>query len=351
MRLIQIGAGGFGRSWAELAAGATGVDLVAVVDPDPAARAWAGEALGFAPEALAATPDEAFARFEAEAALIVTPPPTHHSLALAALAAGRHVLLEKPLATSLAEAREMIAAADRASRVLMVSQNYRMRPAARAARDFVRRGALGGLVAVRVEFRRDTRALFPPGNFRYAMRHPLVLDMTIHHADLLRAITGQDVETVYARGWRVPDSPYAHDPAVVATMALAGGATVVYDGDWATRGAETSWNGDWEFIGERGRLRWTGDAADALGGVVTLEPAGEPARTLEFSASDQVVSDRPASLAAFRRAVETGAEPETAARDNIRSLAIVLACVESIERGDVVAVGGAEPCSRPPSSS
>ncbi|HEX5500388.1 MAG TPA: hypothetical protein VFX03_14210, partial [Thermomicrobiales bacterium] len=56
-------------------------------------------------------------------------------------------------------------------------------------------------------------------------------------------------------------------------------------------------------------------------------------------ASDQVVSDRPASLAAFRRAVETGAEPETAARDNIRSLAIVLACVESIERGDVVAVG------------
>ena len=168
----------------------------------------------------------------------MTPPPTHCALTLAALAAGRHVLLEKPLATSLAEAREMIAAADRAGRFVMVSQNYRMRPPVEAARQFVRSGALGALVAVKIAFRRDTRAAWPADNFRYAMRHPLVLDMTIHHADLLRSITGQEVETVYARGWRVPDSPYVHDPAVVATMTLSGGATVVYDGDWAARGSE-----------------------------------------------------------------------------------------------------------------
>ncbi|HET7092935.1 MAG TPA: Gfo/Idh/MocA family oxidoreductase, partial [Thermomicrobiales bacterium] len=200
--------------------------------------------------------------------------------------------------------------------------------------------ALGALVAVKITFRHDTGATWPADNFRYAMRHPLVLDMTIHHADLLRAVTSQEVATVYARGWRVPDSPYVHDPAVVATMTLSGGATVVYDGDWAARGSETSGNADWEFIGERGRLWWTGDPDDALRGVVTLEAAGEPAQALEFAGSDEALSDRPASLQAFRRAVETGAEPETAARDNIRSLAIVLACVESIERGDVVAVGG-----------
>jgi predicted dehydrogenase len=340
MRLMQIGVGGFGRSWAELAARAPGIELVAVVDPDPAARAWAADALGLPPEAVVATADEAFARFDAEGVSIVTPPPTHYSLTVAALAAGRHVLLEKPLATSLAEAREMIAAADRAGRFVMVSQNYRMRPPVEAARQFVRSGALGALVAVKIAFRRDTRAAWPTDNFRYAMRHPLVLDMTIHHADLLRSITGHEVDTVYARGWRVPDSPYVHDPAVIATMTLSGGATVVYDGDWAARGSETSGNADWEFIGERGRLWWTGDPDDALRGQLTLEPADEPARTLEFGGSDEALSDRPASLQAFRRAVETGVEPETAARDNIRSLAIVLACVESIERGEIVAVDG-----------
>ena len=51
--------------------------------------------------------------------------------------------------------------------------------------------------------------------------------MSIHHADLLRAITGQEVASIYARGWRVPDSPYQYDPAVAATMTLSGGATVL----------------------------------------------------------------------------------------------------------------------------
>jgi predicted dehydrogenase len=340
MRMMQFGVGGFGRGWADLAARAPGVELVAIVDPDPAARAWTANALGLGPDALFTAPDDAFARCDAEAVLIATPPPTHHAVTLAALAAGRHVLLEKPLATSLDEAREMIAAADRASRIVMVSQNYRMRPPAEAARQVVRGGALGDLVAVKIAFRSDTRATWPADNFRYAMLHPLVLDMSIHHADLLRAVTGQEIDAVYARGWRVPGSPYVYDPAVAAVMTLRGGATVVYDGDWATRGSRTSGNADWEFIGERGRLRWTGDPDDALWGDLRLELAGEPARILDLPKPPDGLSDRPASLAAFRRAVETGVEPETAARDNIRSLAIVLACVESIERGAVVAVDG-----------
>ena len=58
MRLMQIGVGGFGRSWAELATRAPGVKLVAIVDPDPAARAWAADALGLPSEAVVATADE-----------------------------------------------------------------------------------------------------------------------------------------------------------------------------------------------------------------------------------------------------------------------------------------------------
>jgi predicted dehydrogenase len=335
MRLIQVGLGGFGRSWAELTR--EEVDLVAVVDSHPAAREWATTSLGMSERSVFSTLDEALAAVDADAVLVVTPPETHHAVATAALQAGKHVLLEKPLATTLAEARDLIATAAAMERMLMVSQNYRFRPAAAAARRVIAEGTLGPLTAVRVRCLRDTRTLWPADNFRYAMRHPFVLDMSIHHADLLRAVSGQEVTSIFARGWRVPDSPYQHDPAVAATMTLADGAAVLYEGDWATREPETSWNAEWEFIGDRGRLRWTGDPADNLAGSLSLRLGNEDAHSLEIPTLP--VADRAASLAAFQQAVATGEEPETSARDNILSLAIVLGCVASLETGEVVTPG------------
>lgn len=234
MRVIQVGLGGFGRSWAEIARAAEGVELVAAIDPSPSARVWAIEALGLAEEAVFAALEAALEATAADAVFVITPPETHHAIAGLALRSGKHVLLEKPLATTIGEARDLIGVAAAMDRILMVSQNYRYRPGAVAARQAVAHGMLGNLEAVRVRCLRDTRGLWPPDNFRYRMRHPFVLDMSIHHADLLRAITGQEVVSIYARGWRVPDSPYEHDPAVAATMTLSGGATVLFEGDWAT---------------------------------------------------------------------------------------------------------------------
>ena len=122
-------------------------------------------------------------------------------------------------------------------------------------------------------------------------------------------------------------------------MTLSGGATVLYEGDWATRAPETSWNGDWELTGERGRLTWTGTPADIMASTLILQPRGEEPRRLPVPELER--SDRAASLAAFREAVMTEREPETSARDNIRSLAIVLGCVDSIESGAVVVLPSA----------
>jgi len=332
VRLIQVGAGGFGRSWAELAATAEGYDLVAAVDPDPAARGWAAETLGLPPGRIFADLGPALAAVDAEAVLLVTPPATHHPLGLQALAAGKHVLMEKPLATSGGDGAALVAAAAAAGRVLMVSQNYRHRAPARAVQAAIRDGQIGTLVHLHIAFRRNTSALWPPANFRYAMRHPLVVDMTIHHADLLRMVTGQEAVALDARGWRVPGSAYAHDPAVAALITLSGGASVLYEGDWASPGPETSWNGDWEILGEEGGLRWTGGVANPLDGEVTLRRWGEPERPLPLP--DVAHPDRAGSLAAFRRAVETGAEPETSGRDNLGSLEIVLAMVAAVERAE-----------------
>jgi predicted dehydrogenase len=333
-RVVQAGLGGFGRGWASIVQEATDVDLVGVVDPAEEAREWAVAEMGLGRDRVFGSLADAFSNVECDAVLVITPPETHRAAVLEALEARCDVLVEKPLATTIEDALELVAAAERTNQLLVVSQNYRFRPPARAARAAIAGGALGELVAIRTRFARDTRRLWPPDNFRYAMRHPVVLDMAIHHADLLRMLTGRNVVRVEARSWRAPDSPYIHDPEVVALLDMEGGVPAIYEASWAARGEETSWNADWEIIGELGRLRWSGGREDAFTGEVVLEEWGRRPRLLPLP--DLPAIDRAGSLRAFLEGITGSAPPETPAADNILSLAIVLACVQSIETGEPV---------------
>ncbi len=311
-------------------AGAPGVELAAAVDPEPEARRYVETTPGHR------VLEEALASVDCDAVLVASPPGTHHVVAKAALEAGKHVLCEKPLATTLQDAFDLVETADRAERILMVSQNYRFNAPFRAVQRLVMEGELGELASIRISCRRDTRTLFAPEDFRYSMRHPYVLDMSIHHFDLIRAATGREVQSVYARSWRVPDSPFVHDPAVAALLDLEGGVPVVYEGDWATFGPETSWNGDWETVGETGRILWSGSKEDRGTGEVVLERWGKEARLVEQR--DLEFVEREATLQALRAAIEGGEPPETVAADNVKSLAAMLGCVSSIESGEPVDV-------------
>ena len=323
-----------------MVAAAPGVGLAAVVDPDPEARRYVEATPGYG------VLEEALAAVECDAVVVASPPSTHHGVAKAALEAGKHVLCEKPLATSLGDAFDLVRAAERAERVLMVSQNYRYNAPFRAVQRLVAEGDLGELASLKITCLRDTRTLFAPQDFRYSMRHPYVLDMSIHHFDLIRAATGRDVSGVYARGWHVPDSPFAHQPAVAALLDLEGGVPVIYQGDWATHEPETSWNGDWEIVGEAGRLLWSGSEEDRGSAEVVLERRGQGPHPVEQH--DLEFVEREATLQALRAAVEGGEQPETVAADNVKSLAIMLGCVRSIESGEPVdvaallAAGGAK---------
>ena len=257
-------------------------------------------------------------------------------MAKAALEAGKHVLCEKPLATTLQDAFDLVETADRAERVLVVSQNYRYNAPFRGVQRLVMEGELGELASIKISCRRDTRTLFARDDFRYSMRHPYVLDMSTHHFDLIRAATGRDVRSVYAHSWRVPDSPFVHHPAVAAILDLDAGVPVIYRGDWATHEPETSWNGDWEIVGEVGRILWSGSKEDRGTGEVVFEPRGHEPRLVEQR--DLEFVEREATLQALSAAIKSSEPPETVAADNVKSLAAMLGCVRSIESGNAVDV-------------
>jgi predicted dehydrogenase len=329
LSIVQVGAGLWGRSWAGVVHGAPGFRLAALVDEAAAAREWAGAELGVPAFSRL---DRALGSVEADAVLLVSPPSTHRPLAEAALAAGCHVLSEKPFALSLEDARAVARAGARAKRHVMVAQNYRFRRQSRALQQLVASGALGRLLGIRIACRRDMRGLWiSPRDWRGKMTHPYLLDMAIHHVDMLRQITGREIAQVDARAWKVPDSPFRHEPSVEALLTLDDGTPVAYEGTWAATMGETSWNGDWELVGEKARASWTGGIPDPLRGVVHLERYGSPRKRVALPRLRAI--DRIGVLHELRRAVVEGTPPETSAADNLKSLGAILALGRSADEG------------------
>lgn len=342
LRIIQAGIGGHGRTWLTLlqreSADGDAIDLVAVADPSDWARTVAEED-GIPATQIFASLEDALRFVEADAVLVVTPPATHRAVATAALEAGKHVLIEKPLATTIEDARALAELAAARGLTLMVSQNYRYQAPVRALRRLLESGGYGEPVAIEITFMKDSRAMWPADNFRYAMAHPLLLDMAIHHLDMLRAIAGRNANSIAVESWRMPDSPYEGDVALAALIRLEGGLPVVYRGNWASVGPQTTWNGDWRILTDRGRLAWVGWSGEDHEDQVTWQ-------AFDCQAEPEVLRQEPlarsgfaGSLHAFVEAVTTGTEPETSAADNLHSLAMLFAGVASAERGGSVAIG------------
>ncbi|MGL6211474.1 MAG: Gfo/Idh/MocA family protein [Paracoccaceae bacterium] len=143
VRLLILGTGGMAKNHAEAFGAIEGVELVAGIDTRAenlsAFRATHGIAHGFA------SVDEALAWGEFDAVTNVTPDAAHFATTLPFLAAGKHVLCEKPLATNAADAQAMADAAARAGVVNMVNLTYRNVAALQQAAVMVRQGAIGRL--------------------------------------------------------------------------------------------------------------------------------------------------------------------------------------------------------------
>lgn len=139
IKLIHVGLGRWGFDWAQhVYPRSYDVEPVAYVDKEP-------EVIGRAQSRLAASPSQFFpalsdaiAATDAEAVVVALPLPLNVAVVREALLAGKHVVVEKPFTQTLEEAHSLVGIAEKSSRVLMVSQNYRFFAAPQAAFQFVR---------------------------------------------------------------------------------------------------------------------------------------------------------------------------------------------------------------------
>jgi predicted dehydrogenase len=141
LRVGVVGCGYWGSKHIRVLHSLESVDAIAVIDPNPERAIQLARNF----PALEGYSDLDEALPHVDAVIIATPPSTHKPLAMKAIAAGRHVMVEKPLATTAADAREMIAAAEAKGVVLMVGHTFEYHSAVWQLRQMVRDDALGEL--------------------------------------------------------------------------------------------------------------------------------------------------------------------------------------------------------------
>ena len=176
-------------------------------------------------------------RDDVDAVDICSPNALHAEMAIAAAQAGKHVLVEKPIAVTLAEADAMIDAAASAGVVLMAAHNVRFAAPYAAAASAVATGMLGEIVGVRAAFGHAGPQAWAPASTWF--REPGVagggalLDLGIHVADLLRAVTGDELEEVSAFLRRT--SVDAVEEAGQVAFSLRGGGIGTFHASWVAR--------------------------------------------------------------------------------------------------------------------
>jgi predicted dehydrogenase len=219
----------------------------------------------------------------------------------------------------------------------MVSQSRRWEPKHDRIARAIAAGKLGKVSIANCDFYLNPRF----GGFRAEMPSPLILDMSIHHFYLVRMLTGADPVAVYAREFNPPGSwAKGGDVAASCIFEMSDGLVFSYNGSWAADGCVTSWQGDWRFIGEKGTMLYHRDA-DSVGEVISsmsgrkakLRPLSVPKSPLKHTYMHGALRE----MLAFLR---KGKTPQTECHDNVKSLAMVFAAMESSRKGQRVPVRG-----------
>jgi predicted dehydrogenase len=320
-----------GGAWSGPASKSPDFDLIAIVDIAQEPLDKTGEAVGIPPERRFKSLEAAVAAVKADAIVTVTPPVIHAPHTRLAMEAGLHVLTEKPLADNLENARDMVRLAQKSGKQLLVAQNYRYRACTQKLKQLIADQQLGEFGHGHIDF--YIPADFT-GTFRETMEFPLLVDMAIHHLDLIRAVTGRSIVKVTAHTFNPPWSWYKHHAGLKMLLELEGGIPFSYSGDWSAKGKFTSWNGDWRLQCADGSIHMENDKitlarCEKWNKDLTTEPVEIPA----IESKEQA-----ALLHHFANAIRTGKPGETSGADNLHSFGAVIAGVLSAREGRTVNV-------------
>jgi predicted dehydrogenase len=221
LKAAVIGAGAMGRHHVRVYGQIPDVTLVGVADPDPARREPLARQFHIPTYA---SHEELLDQEQPDLVSVVVPTALHREVVEAALAHGAHILVEKPIAPTVEDARALIMSAAAAGRVLAVGHIERFNPAIAELRPRLAQGEIGALLHLHAQ----RLSPFPA----YIHDIGVVMDLATHELDLFATLAGSPVARVYAETGRNVHA--AHEDMLSAMLRSENGVLGVLDINWLT---------------------------------------------------------------------------------------------------------------------
>ena len=331
LKLGIIGAGRIGKVHGEsVMRFVKGATVKAIADPfmNDATRAWAKE-LGIAEcyedyKKILSDP-------EIGAVLICSSTDTHSPISLEAIGAGKHVFCEKPIDHDVEKIKAVVEALKGSKLKYQVGFNRRFDHNFRAAREAVKAGKIGELNTLSITSR-DPAA--PPVDY-IKVSGGIFLDMTIHDFDMVRFISGDEVEEVYASGAVLVDPAIAKagdiDTAIV-NLKLSGGAIAVINN---CRRAAYGYDQRLEAFGALGQVEVMNDTDST---AVLSNADGVTKEKPKYFFLERYMAAYTAEIEAFVRAVENDTDVEVGVDDGLQPVLIGLAATRSVKENRPVKI-------------
>ena len=321
-----LGAGRIGRLHTDNLLRMPGVRVKAVADPYADFAAWPPPGVATGPDPALVLDDP-----EIEAVLICSPTPTHAPFTEAAAQAGKHVFCEKPVDLEPDRIRRTLAVVEKAGVKLQVGFNRRFDPTFARVRQAVTAGDVGEVQIVKITSR-DPEA--PPVSY-VRSSGGMFLDMTIHDFDMVRFLTGSEIESVHAMGAVLIDPAIGEAGDVdtaVTTMRLANGALAVIEN---SRQAVYGYDQRVEVFGSAGSAEAGNETPNRVvvssaGGVRTDNPL--------YFFLERYQASFVAEMEAFFACIRDDREPPVGGRDGLMSVLVGLAAARSMAENRPVGV-------------
>ncbi len=339
VRFGLVGLGGWGLCHARMLHEAEGAGLAAVVTRSPEKGAEAARAYG---ARVYADYEGLLRGGDIDVVDLVVPNHLHRPMAVAALQAGKHVLLEKPMALSVEDCDEILRTAQAAGRRLFVGHELRFSPLWGRVKSLIDEGAIGRPLHVQITlFRRPYRQGAEGWRWDAGRVGSWILEEPIHFFDLADWYLGGWGDPVVVSAWAngLPDRAPCLLDNFTATVTYGGGAYAVVSQTLAGYQHHLAAH----VVGERGAIRawWSGEMDRAEHPEYGLEVGGEtgvrrvpvpevPGETLELRRQIEAVA----------RAVRAGAGPAVGGREGRKAVQICLAAEQAVRSGEAVPLAG-----------
>lgn len=302
LRVGVVGVGVMGSNHARVFAGLPGVELVGVADPDRKQTDFVARTLGC--KALASV--EEMLDLKVDAITIAAPTHLHRDIALACIARGVHVMVEKPIASSVEEGNEIIAAARKAGVTLMVGHVERFNPAVEAIKDAIRNEDILSIAITRV-------GPFPPRMSNVGV----VIDLAVHDIDLICWFTDSEIVEVQPQ---LSSAVAEREDIALLQFRTASGVLAHINTNWLTPFKARN-----VIVATRGKYV----QGDLLTRQVTecfgFQPDGSYSmRHLSVGHAEPLRAE----LQAFLRAIRSGAAPAVTGEEGVASLAVAIRCLD-----------------------